>query len=343
MIFKLLILTLLSLNINANHERSSSCKPEGNELKCVKTFNSEMIQELNVCKANSNDLDYQIKLECKIISYKKYKSIKVSLSINTSIDSAVFEWFKNHELRTSNHNTSIRTESVNFTLSNDTQKYEADLTIINIEENIKYNVCYKSNNQLCCQLKYELEEEQSSLYMALLVICVIGIIYIIIVIVFWLCPPDSFRTIDELLATLPAKHVEALTQLVANDVNKNAEEEIIHQIRRKSVRHGTDNVAFEFDDIDEEENVNHKLYLEANKLRRASQLGQNDESHAKNKVRFTDSNSIDTNNTSDALKVKSEDWENLQMKIYKEKRRRDSVHPFKKTYDLTNYESSDSD
>ena len=191
---------------------------------------------------------------------------------------------------------------------------------------------------LSCSLEHRVEEEKSGLYMALLVAGIVVVIYLIIGMFFWFCPPNSFKTIDELLSNLPTKHVEALRNLVASqgmdeiDMDEN-EDELPHDNRRVSFS-PADNEAFELDDPDDED-LNRKIYLEVNKIRKMSHVSL--QINNKKIVRFA--NALDAN----ADDLVNNDLENLQLKIYREKRRRDSVHPFKKTCNLTTIESSDSE
>ena len=70
---------------------------------------------------------------------------------------------------------------------------------------------------MCCHLEYDTHEEnliQLNFYMALVVVGLLSLIYAIIAIIFWKCPPASFRSVDEMLTQLPSNHVKALKQMV---------------------------------------------------------------------------------------------------------------------------------
>jgi len=371
MLSKLFIVLFFISNTYCNE--NSVCH-NNNDLECHKSYDSTMYQELSVCK--DSNLDLEAILECKIVKHKYknsvYDAFNLTLKVNDNksyLEEAYFEW----SISEDKHNKSTElieksNRTLNFTLNNDTNRYEANLTIFNIEENEKYDIQAMFNNYtLKCALEYEVEEETTSLYMSLLVMGVMVVIYLIIGLVHWFCPPDKYRTLDELLANLPSKHVEALKDLVSDDINLAREFDELNQdnnhiSHKKNVNFnmaGIENRAyaddvFNDDDDDDEDSINRKLYQEANKLRKMSRVSQHSSfnSEQKSRVRFTNIGSVGSETISigsnplsnlDHAGFSSTDLENLQLKIMREKRRRDSVHPFKKTYALTTIESSDSE
>lgn len=351
--FKILVLfffVLLDEKITCS-KSSKSCK-EHDKLKCKRTFNTEMIQEMHEC-IDQTDLSL-IKLECQIAKYKKHDSINVMLSFtpnsNQLNESATFNWFAIHNVdHRFNSNSHSYKKLVGISFNNFTNRSEANLIIKDIEENLEYKVCSYfgefNSTPLCCKLKNHIEEEHSNLWMALLVTGVLVLIYLVISLVFWLCPPNEVKSIEELLASLPTKHVEALTKLVSNEsISIPDEEVVIEELnRRKSL--GFANPAYEADDTD----IELKLYLEANKLRRLSRMSQhaaalNEDTKAiRQRVTFADLDTIKDQDGNFHMNLNAKEIEDFQAKIFKEKKRRDSVHPFKRTYDLTNIESDDSD
>lgn len=370
MLSKLVIVLFFISNTYCNE--NSVCH-NNNDLECHKSYDSTMYQELSVCK--DSNLDLEAILECKIVKHKinnsVYDAFNLTLKVNdnkTYLEEAYFEWSKSDDKH--NKLTELIEKpnftKLNFTFNNDTSKYEANLTIFNIEENEKYDIQAMFNNYtLKCALEYEVEEETTSLYVSLLVMGVMVVIYLIIGLVHWICPPDKYRTLDELLANLPSKHVEALKDLVSDDINLAREFDEINQdnnhiSHKKNVNFnmaGIENRAYAddvFNEDDDEDSINRKLYQEANKLRKMSRVSQHSSfnSEQKSRVRFTNIGSVGSETISigsnpvsnmDHAGFSSTDLENLQLKIMREKRRRDSVHPFKKTYALTTIESSDSE
>ncbi len=345
----LTILVYITRFVNCNRNHDLVCKERNDGLRCVKTFNTEMIKEVSICKNSLIDTE-AIKYECRISTYshenKPYNAININLTVgNYSVTDASFQWFKKEEsIHFSNKKfNKTNKKTLQFDFNNKTEKYQAELIIYNIEENTKYKIEteFDLDNEtlmLSCLLEHRVEEEKSSLYMALLVIGVVVVIYVIIGMFFWICPPDSFKTIDELLSTLPTKHVEALKNLVENEgiieIDMNENEHEPDDFNRRISFNPADNQAFELDDPDDED-LNRKIYREANKLRKMSHISL--QVNSKKIVRFA--NALET----DPDELAKNDFENLQLKIYREKRRRDSVHPFKKTCNLTTIESSDSE
>ena len=102
LILLLLILAASTVtDCTSNSHQNLVCKERNDGLRCVKTFNSEMIKEVNICKDSMLDID-AIKYECLISTYsyqnKLYNAIKINLTVgNYSLSNASFQWFKKDE------------------------------------------------------------------------------------------------------------------------------------------------------------------------------------------------------------------------------------------------------
>lgn len=227
---------------------------------------------------------------------------------------------------------------------------------------------------VCCRVEHAPIEEDTNIYMCLIVIAILLVMYAIIMVVFWRCSPSSYRTLEEMLSSLPSSHVERLKSLVVDqafddededDEDEESDIESDSEAKRKPrVRIDSqfteigENPAYEASDDDndepqvpptssrdkrrasrvsrvsfataKEDDIEYNLRKEAQKLRRLSRVSLGSIKVPPKGVKFAESETV----------INLNDIEDLKIKIFNESKRRASVKPFKKPFDL---EISDSD
>jgi hypothetical protein len=338
---------------------------------CSKSFFIENhISETINCVTEEFNLTFQ----CRIKSDQKirnriYDSILSNLNIKQNKNdlsniSSTFTWKKIH------HKQSISLGEKNITLTKESNNYFAELILYKISYETAYEICTKVPNinimDLCCRIK-NVEPEEEPIYMPLIVIVIVFIINFVVVIVFWKCPPSAFHSLDEMLEKLPTSHVKKLKKLLleGQDDDKSSEKEKIDKnrnfidINTKNRRmkisknitfnneinnfNAKDNPAFEEDS--ETGDIEHYLRFEAQKIRRLSrisldsiELDPNDSSKPIKKklgVKFADQNK-------EIILDKNNEVKHFRKKIIDENKRRASIKPYKKAFNLDiSSESSD--
>ena len=353
-LIKISFLLVLSIN-NFNLIKSTVINYNDLNENCVKSFIKEnRTHEINKCILQDRVI---LDFECKIILLReKEKLIKAIDSIfslrdlkNDTITYVEFEWEAKHgdEKMILQDKNNKRNISLNYT--NVERLLDARLTLREIDYEINYEICTRIeglfDDKICCEVELKEAEEESNIFLSLLVLGVIVLFLVIIMLVFWLCPPTEYHSLDEMLEQLPTSHVEALKTLVTEAEMEEMDDDdhdfdLPKNLKSKKVRiniAGTeiDNPAFEDDENDED--IDHQLMIQAQKIRRMSMVprGPTGDTTVKKKggVRFKDEESNE--------EVHMNDMDNLRIKLFNESKRRASIKPFKKTFQLDI--SSDSD
>jgi hypothetical protein len=351
---KIGFLLFLSI-INFNLIKSTVINYNDLNENCVKSFIKEnRTHEINKCILQDHVI---LDFECKIILLReKEKLIKAIDSIfslrglkNDTITYVEFEWEAKHGdekiIRNKNNSRNISLDYTNIE-----RLLDAKLTLKEIDYEISYEICTRIEglvNKICCEVELKEAEEESNIFLSLLVLGVVVLFLVIIMLVFWLCPPTEYHSLDEMLEQLPTSHVEALKTLVTeadmeemDDGVQDHDFDLPKSLKSKKVRINTagteiDNLAFEDDENDED--IDHQLMIQAQKIRRMSMMphGPIGDTTVKKKggVRFKD---VESNE-----EVHMNDMDNLKIKLFNESNRRASIKPFKKTFQLDI--SSDSD
>jgi hypothetical protein len=372
----LLFLTTNRFNLIKSNSNDNDLSLDSNKTSCVKSFIKEnRTHEIKKCIL----LDYlsttrlKFQFECKIVllrvNEKLVKAVDSMFSLygrkDENITQVEFYWSKDSEENKYRNNSDNR---LKVNLTNDTNEnfFNAKLTLEEIEYETNYEICTKIDDLFednCCNVELKEIEEESNIYLSLLVLGIAIVFLVLIIIVFWLCPPTEFHSIDEMLEKMPTSHVEALKILVTEqDMDENNDEEqgletdipenfnlrsrratkqdlFNNRIRINANPTEFDNPAFDNYDEDEDD-VEHQLKFQALKIRRMSMgtmapRGQNGDVPIKKKggVRFVDDE--------DNGKSQMNEMDNLRIKLLNESKRRASIKPFKKTFNLDI--SSDSD
>ncbi|CAF0955248.1 unnamed protein product [Brachionus calyciflorus] len=231
---------------------------------------------------------------------------------------------------------------------------------------------FSQEDKVCCSVENKEEEEESNIFMVLIVLGILLLIYVYVVIASWKTS-KSEKTLDDMLETLPTAHVERLKSLfiaaddeeidddndddLINDENKLEEHEHIQtELFVKNNKKGKsakrvmikENPAYEPDDEgevihrkinvkneEEIDDIEFNLYREAQKFRKMSRMSvaaipkedlkRLKENRQAKSVKFSEKD--DSNTHIDELDM-------LRLKVYNESKRRASIKPFKKAYDL---------
>jgi hypothetical protein len=378
-----------------------------NELICVKSYlQDNRTQEVTSCALVPSSIKFKFETSLKLSYYvhpKVYDVIKSKVTVQIPISkNFTFENTKNslRWVSKTEHKKVVaksvprkeNLDEIQFDLSKEKSKsfnltqlkkneneskileFDAELVLKEINEDSIYRVCLDiaslnlTDDSLICSLIVYQSHDEENIYMGLLVIGILVIIYVIIVLVFWKCPP-TFDDIDELLEKLPTSHVVALKELVESQEGNEDEEDDtpkpknIEQYdgvnlrsrshRRQStvekILHVPTNLAQpDSDDDDLEDKNQRELRKEMLKFRRMSRvsIGNDQDSHRvsvssnqtrkqKPKVKFDKKHVV-----MDFDEVTGE--QDIAKKIFNESRRRASIKPFKKAFDL-NASSSESD
>lgn len=342
----------------------------------------------------------KVNYECRILYGEKLQSkntddvIEAILTLNylPQQNESIFYWKSVQEQhhtqpkqlkRRSTHDSNdieVFKYNASVILTKDKNTSIARLVLYKIYHETLYKVCVGfpgliESNKICCTVEKQEEEEESNIFMSLIVFGVLAIIYAVVVIVFWLCPPSEFHTIEDLLEKLPTGHVERLKNLVI-DHDKDLEEmsdlgsdkdlqgpdrsKYARSRKNKSKKRSTkiriddnvveiDNPAYveEDDDFEGTQWDNHSgngddehrdeielnLYKEAQKLRRMSRVGVSQIKLQKNPNEIKGKQAVKFADIDFAVDGLTE-MDNLKLKIFSESKRRASIKPFKRAYDL---------
>lgn len=364
------------------------------DLVCAHAKNKdEPNYEIVNCKYPEKQLtiDYQ----CKILMNKELEStstqnvveadFKINFLKKDQSSSAVFYWrsFKEHS-----HSNFYRevskfkyNKTVNFTYNNPKNISRASLVLYKIHYETVYEICVKVDgiidnlDDVCCEIENREEEEESNIFMVLIVLGVLLLIYAFVILATWRMSHKE-ETIDELIESLPTAHVERLKSLfiendddedddeniddegeneeeikepvkpahvdlfVKNKKGKSAKKVMIRDHDNHGYEPGEDEIEDKMDNTEEElDELEFNLYKETQKLRKMSRMSVADVSKDLRKLREQKGGkSVKFTDNSDTLEIG--DFDKIKLKLNNESKRRASIKPFRKAYGL---DVSDSD
>ena len=96
-----------------------------------------------------------------------------------------------------------------------------------------YRICpffeMLEDNSVCCEVEIKKEEEtllEMNFYMCLVLVGLLVLVFAVIAMVLCICPSDHYKSVDEMLTKMPNEQVKALKQMVRNERNSMAQEEV---------------------------------------------------------------------------------------------------------------------
>jgi hypothetical protein len=330
-------------------------------LVCAKSY-SDLNRSIEITQCQTLSSEIAVNFRCSVIYAQKiskdnhdrvFDSIEVYIAFsgingfqlpieelaNTSEIS--LEWFKLSHGKTGSrlgNGTVLLQKTANKSL-------DTRLVLYDIYFDTMYRICANysppslnftlSSKDFCCQVEQVEVKEPSNVYMAIIVISILGFIYLVVIVVHWRCPPSSFNSIDEILGTLPSAHVEKLKKMISDreetmssgdTASQDTElrggvvaqsDQLKYTRQRNSRRPGRRASAMDYDNKaydtgDESLNAQSDTYSGAGRTKQTM-------------VKFADENSAIDN---------FDELGRLKLKVLKEAKRRASVAAFKKTYAL---------
>jgi hypothetical protein len=185
----------------------------------------------------------------------------------------------------------------------------------------------------CKGENHRIDELNSDINMTVIVCCILLLLYLIVFIVYYKCAPNNnYKTVDEMLETLPSRHVMLLKQLVLdrehyNDENGNinVKGSVTNQRRRlrEQIRDPIDSIY----DKTRTKSINYGFEVDPNDVKMSNLK--------RSSISLISDLTTQTNNEKHMNL-------NLTNKINDESKRRLSVKPFKKIYSLNAIDSSSS-
>lgn len=357
----------------------AQCSNDQSELICATaTPKDEHTHQTVNCRFLDKQIYSEIHYQCTIYVDKELQSsnsqsvVQVEFSLlGSAKESKTANFFWNSQVK--HHSESVESHSAEEEFKHNqtvdlsiNSKNESTATVIlyKLHYETVYTICVNMNDtfeqKVCCTVENLEEEEESNIYMVLVVLGVLLLIYAFVIIATKVTSKEE-KSIDDLLETLPTAHVERLKSLfeVAEeeedvseyDSDGTAEEKSIDSLslgkKLKSDKKVTirDNFGYE-PDADEEKRENYEneiddiqlnLYKEAQKFRKLSRMsiaGFSTEDLTKLREKRTKNVKFDKN-----LPMVNE-INKIKLKVYNESNRRASIKPYKRAYDLG---ASDSD
>lgn len=352
------------------------------ELICAKASPKDEYSHQTVnCKFIDENLrNYEINYQCTIYVDRELQSsnsqnvVQVEFSLlgytekSKTVNFYWISYLKHHMHSIESHSVEEqykhnRTVGLSINSNNEST---AEIILYKLHYDTVYKVCVNMNEtfdqKVCCIVENLEKEEESNIYMVLVVLGVLLLIYAFVIIATKITNKKE-KTIDELLEKLPTAHVERLKSLFEinedeEDISDYSSEEITEEEKSfesiptikktKFAKKVTikDNFGYEPDtdettrndkNPEEIDDIQFNLYKEAQKFRKMSRL------------------SIAAISTDDSERIKPKRTKNvkfnqdlsvinginnIKLKVYNESNRRASMKPYKKPYHLG---ASDSD
>ena len=353
--------------------RKTNSQTPDNSVVCAKSF-QPLNRSIEITNCLTLNREISVNLKCDVIyAYERKEKLYNAIDIKimfiennaneivenefANLSSLYFEWYKVM------HDQIMKLGNDTVFLKNDTNNsLVGKLILYGIFPETMYRVCIDkvprtlitvpNPDDLCCQVELIEEIEEYDELMIFIVLATLLVIYIIVILVNCFCPPHAYRSLDEMLGSLPTAHVDKLRKLI-EDKEEHIKEADEHNLgdENERVRSLGDPVLAKY------------MYMRNNKNRRRRSSTKRsefdnkgyesgddlDRSGAEDTRTRTESESSNKAPHQTVVKFADEDEViddigKIKLKVFKEVKRRASIKPFKKAYTLNvSSESEESD